>query len=208
MKKILLSVFAIIAFGIFSNAQFRVGVKAGGTISKQRINSSYGSSLFSNDNYKSYHAGIVSELRLSERWYLQPQLMYSRKGATILHSTGMADTKLRINYIDAPVTILYKLPVSFGKIYGGAGPVFSYGFGGRQEQNGQKQRVYADDTWRHEDLALSFTAGVEFNNGLFASISSQKGLLDIYKPGNASVKNSSVSLSVGYMIDWNAFKRK
>jgi hypothetical protein len=208
MKKILLSTFAVMALSFLSQAQFKLGIKAGGNISRQRVNVSHGNSIFSNDSYKSYHAGFISEFRIADRLYIQPQLLYSRKGATLLSSTGAGDTKVRINYIDFPVNVLYKLPVSFGKIYGGAGAIVSYGFGGRQEQDGYKKRVFAGNTWKHEDLSLSFTAGVEFNNGLFASINSQKGLLDIYKADGISVKNKSLSVSVGYMIDWNLFKRK
>lgn len=207
MKKILLSALTVIAFSLLAQAQVKLGVKAGGNISKQRINSSHGSSLFTNDKYKSFHAGFISEFTLSERLYLQPQLLYSRKGATLLISTGAADTKVRINYIDLPVNLVYKLPVSFGKIFAGAGAAFSYGFEGKQEQNGQKTGLYSGNTWKHEDLSLSFTAGAEFDNGLFVSINSQKGFLDVYKADGVSVKNRSVSVSLGYMIDWNIFKK-
>jgi hypothetical protein len=208
MKKILLSAFAIITFSLLAEAQVRIGAKAGGNISKQRVNVSHGNSIFSNDKYKSYHAGLISEFTISERFYLQPQLLYSRKGATLLSSTGAADTKVRISYLELPVNLVYKLPVSFGKVFGGAGAAFSYGFGGKLEQNGQRSKVYNSHAWKHEDVSLSFTAGVEFDNGLFASINSQKGLLDIYKGDGVSVKNRSVSVSLGYMIDWNLFKRK
>lgn len=208
MKKILLSAFAIISFSLLTEAQVRIGIKAGGNISKQHVNVSHGNSIFSNDKYKSFHAGLISEFTIAERFYLQPQLLYSRRGSTLLSSTGAADTKVRINYIDVPVNLVYKLPVSFGKIFGGAGAAFSYGFGGKLEQNGQKSKVYNSHEWKREDVSLSFTAGVEFNNGLFASINSQKGLMDVYKADGVSVKNRSVSVSLGYMIDWNLFKRK
>jgi hypothetical protein len=206
MKKILLSSFAIIAFTLFSQAQFKVGIKAGANTSQQRINVSEGNALFSNDKFKSFHAGLISELRISEHLYLQPQLLYTRRGATLLSSTGAADTKVRINYIDLPVNLVYKFPLSFGKIFGGAGPVFSYAFSGKEEQNGHKMNLYSDvKTWRHEDISLSFTAGFEFNNGLFVSVNSQKGLLDVYKTNGVSVKNRSTSVSIGYLIDWNLF---
>jgi hypothetical protein len=207
MKKIIFSVIAIISFSLLSEAQVRIGVKAGGNISKQRVNVSHGNSIFSNDKYKSYHAGLISEFMISERFYLQPQLLYTRKGATLLSSTGAADTKVRISYIDLPINLVYKLPVSFGKIFGGAGAAFSYGFGGRLEQNGEKTKLYKGNAWKHEDVSLSFTAGVEFHNGLFASINSQKGLLDVYKADGASVKNRSMSISLGYMIDWNLLRK-
>jgi hypothetical protein len=179
-----------------------VGIKAGATRSEQRVNVSGSNAFFSNDHYDNFHAGFIGDLPLAKNLYLQPQILYSRKGATLLSSTGAPDAKIRINYIDVPVNVLYKFPVSFGKLFGGAGAVFSYGFAGKQEQNGHKTNLYSGaKSWKHEDLALSFTAGLELNNGLFVSLNSQKGLLDIYRGEGVSVKNRSVSVSVGYLVE-------
>lgn len=208
MKKIFLSIVAVTLFSLISQAQFRIGVKAGASTFRQRVNVASGN-VFSNDHYKSYHAGLVSEFRIAENFYLQPQVVYTRLGGTLLHSTGQADTKVRTNVLDVPVNVVYKLPVSFGKIFAGAGPSFSYSFGGRQEQDGQKSGLYGSKgAWKREDIGLHFTAGVEFNNGLYASVNSQKGLLDTYKAENISIKNRAVSLSVGYLIDWSKLKKK
>jgi hypothetical protein len=209
MKKIFLAVLALVSMSLVSDAQFRVGVKAGGTISRQRVNGESGSSLFSNDKYKNYHAGLITEFKIAQNVYLQPQLLYTRKGSRLLSSIGAPDMKVRVNYVEMPVNVIYKLPASFGQIFGGAGAALSYGFSGKLDQAGHKQSVFADNrTWRREDISLSFTAGVEFDNGIFVSINSQKGLLDVYKASNVSVKNSSVSVSVGYMIDWKQLKGK
>jgi hypothetical protein len=209
MKKIILSVFAVIALSFFSQAQFRIGVKGGLSESSQRINVSSGNVLFSNDDFKSFHAGLISEFQITENVYLQPQILYTRRGGTLQHSTGGTDTKVRTNYIDVPVNVVYKIPLSFGKVFGGAGAAFSYGFGGRLKEGAGKTSMYGSNKpWKHEDVSLSFTAGFEFNNGLFVSANSQRGLMDVYKTEGVSVKNRSVSVSVGYMIDWKQLKRK
>jgi hypothetical protein len=165
MKKLFLSVMTLVALSLSSQAQFRLGVKAGISESKQNIS---GNSLFSNDSYRSYEMGLIGDISLTENLYLQPQALYSRKGSTLLNSTGIADTKVRMNYINVP---------------------------------------YSGKNWKHEDFGLSFTAGIECNNGLFVSANSQKGLLDVYKTDGVSVKNRSVSLSVGYLIDWKRLKK-
>ena len=207
MKKILLSAFAVIAVATLTQAQFKVGVVAGGNLSKLRINGE--SSLFTNDNFKGYHAGLIAEVKLSENIYVQPQLTYTRKGATLLSSTDAATSKLRMNYVGLGANIIYKLPVGFGKIFGGAGASYSYGFNGTQEQNGQKKELYSDiKTWKRSDVSLNFTAGLELNNGLFVSANSQKGLLDVYKASNGSVKHRAYSVSIGYLMDWSKLKRK
>jgi hypothetical protein len=207
MKKMMLTTIALVSLVMISNAQFRVGIKAGGNISKQRVNVSSGNSLYSNDNFKNYQAGVITELNLGNNLYLQPQLLYTSKGSTLLSSTGGADAKLRIHYLEMPVNLVYKVPVSFGYLFGGAGGAFSYGISGKQTQAGHSASVFdRSQSWRREDISLSFTAGVELNNGLFVSINSQKGMLDVNKAPGVSVKNSSVSLSLGYMIDWKKLK--
>jgi hypothetical protein len=207
MKKMMLTTIALVSLVMISNAQFRVGIKAGGNISKQRINVSEGNSLYSNDNSNNYHAGVITEFNLGKNLYLQPQLLYTRKGSTLLSSTGAADAKLRIHYLEMPMNLVYKVPVSFGYLFGGAGGAISYGISGKQTQAGHSGSIFnGNQSWRREDIGLSFTAGVELNNGLFVSINSQKGMLDINKAPGVSVKNSSVSLSLGYMIDWKKLK--
>jgi hypothetical protein len=205
MKKLLFSLVAIVALSLFSQAQFKLGVKGGISQSSQHTS---GNSLFSSDHYRSYQAGLIGDINIAGNLYLQPQVLYSRKGSTLSNSTVAADTKVRMNYIDVPVNLVYKQPLPFGKVFLGAGPSFSYAFGGKMEQGGHSQGLYSGKNWKREDLSLSFTAGLEFDNGFFVSVNSQKGLMDVYKTDGVSVKNRSKSVSVGYLIDWNRFKRK
>jgi hypothetical protein len=209
MKKFILATAAIIAFVTVSQAQFKVGIKAGANYSEQRVNVSHGAGFFSNDNFKTFHAGLIGEMPIADRFYLQPQLLYTRKGSTLLSASGAPDTKVRIDYIELPVNVLYKIPVSFGKVFAGTGATIAYGFRGKEMQAGQKRDVYSDlNTWKREDLSLNFTAGLEFNNGLFLSVNSQKSLLNTYKVDGVSVKNRSVSFSVGYLIDWKTIRKR
>ncbi|HVG13787.1 MAG TPA: porin family protein [Chitinophagaceae bacterium] len=209
MKKILLATLASISFTFAVQAQFKVGIIGGGSRVSQRVNSKGAEALYSNDHFKTYHAGFIADMPVTERISLQPKLLYSQKGSTLLSATGSADARVRMKTIELPVTVVYKFPVSFGKLFGGAGAGFSYALSGQQTQNGQQKNLYKDlSGWRREDISYHLSAGVEFNNGLFASISSQKSLLDAYKPDGVSVKNRSTSVSLGYLINWNAFKRK
>jgi hypothetical protein len=208
MKKIILSVVTILSVSLASQAQFKVGIKAGINDNEQRIKVTEGS-IYGGDKFKGYHAGLVGDLNLGSNFYLQPQLLFSRKGAVHLSSVGAKDTKVKLNYVEMPVNLLYKIDLPFGKVFAGTGVTLSYAVGGKQEQDGVTTKLFhhSGNTWRREDVALNFTAGFEFNNGIFVSANSQKGLLDVYKAG-AGIKNRSVSLSVGYVIDWNKFKRK
>ena len=114
-----------------------------------------------------------------------------------------------MSYVELPVNILYKFDLPFGKVFGGAGAAFSYAVGGREQQGDVTRKIYggAVKDWKREDVSLTFTAGLEFNNGFFASVNSQKGLMNIHQADGVSVKNKSVSVSVGYLLDRKKFKQ-
>lgn len=210
MKKIFLSVFAVMGLAIISQAQLKVGIKAGGNLSNQHSNAATGTKLVSKDAFRGYHAGLVADARVFNNLYLQPQLLYTQKGASYLSKVSGYETKLTMRSIEMPVNILYKVNTSFGKLVAGGGPSVSYGFGGKMEQNGQTSKLYsgAIKDFKRLDISANAIAGVEFNNGVFTSVNYQMGLRDVNKIDGISTKNRSVSVSVGYLIDWNKSKRK
>jgi hypothetical protein len=192
----------MMATAFVTQAQIRVGVKAGTNLSSQYRSDVGGSELFSLHAFKGFHVGLVAETKLLKNVYVQPQLLFTHKGARLNNFEGTY-TRVKQNYIDLPLNLVYKIPVSFGKLFAGAGPVIGYGFGGKIEQNGQSQKLYATNNWKHLDVSANATAGIELNNGLFGSVSYQRGMKDIYK-GDMNVKNRSVSVSIGYMFPWKS----
>jgi Outer membrane protein beta-barrel domain len=204
MKKILLSVAAVTMFSLLSQAQLKVGITGGSNLNEQRINVKSGS-MYAGDRFRGYHAGLVAELNLGGNFYLQPQLLFSRKGSTYFNSTSTGEVKVRMNYIELPVNLLYKMELPFGKAFAGAGAAFGYAIGGYEQQGGVKTTLFSGTAknWKREDISMNFLAGFEFNNGFFASVNYQKGLTDIYKADGVSVKNKSFSVSVGYLVPLN-----
>lgn len=204
MKKILLSVFTITIFSMASQAQFKVGITGGGNLNEQRINVKSGS-MYAGDRLRGYHAGLIGELNVGGNFYLQPQLLFSRKSAAYFNSTSTAEVKVRLSYVELPVNVLYKIKLPFGKAFAGAGAAFSYAAGGSEQKNGVTTKLYSGPVknWRREDVSMNILTGFEFNNGLFASVNYQKGFLDIYNGDEVSVKNRSFSVSVGYLIALN-----
>jgi len=199
MKKAIVMVVVILATAISTNCQVRYGVIAGGNKSKVVINGN--SPMFSNDHFKSYHAGVIADVGVAERVYIQPRLLYVRKGATLQSAAENGHYKLRMNYAELCANVVYKLPTTVGKFFAGAGISGSYGFNSSQETSAGKKSLYkASDSWKRFDAGLNFTAGLELKNGMFVSLNSQKGMLDVYKPSDASLKHRSLSLSIGYFL--------
>lgn len=209
MKKILLSVCTVIGFSMLSHAQVKIGIQAGSSLNNQRINASTGS-MYAGDRFKGYQAGVVADINLGKNFYLQPQLLFARKGAAHFSSVDRHETQVRFSYIELPVNIMYKADVGLGKVFFGTGATFSYAVGGKEQYGSNTTKLFSGPVknWKREDISINTTAGLELNNGLFISARWQRGLLDIYKPGDASVKNKSLSLSVGYLLTLKGSKEK
>ena len=203
MKKIFLLSGIVLLFATATQAQIRVGIQAGANISNQSRNDFKSSKLLSTEAFKGFHAGVVADIPLTSNLYLQPQLQYTQKGAKYTAAFG-TDAKLTMHYVEVPVNLLYKINVPFGKVYGGAGPVISYGFAGKIANNGQTNKLYsADKNWNRLDVSANAVAGVEFNNGFFANVNYQRGFRDINKSDAVTVKNRSAGLTVGYLLNLN-----
>ncbi|MFT3678836.1 MAG: porin family protein [Ferruginibacter sp.] len=202
MKKVLLVTVAMIGLAIAASAQIKKGIILGGNLNDQRINVNTGN-MYAGDRFKGYHAGIITEVNLGSNFYLQPQLVFSRKGATHLSSADSLATKLRLSYIELPVNIVYKVELLFGKLFAGTGGTIGYAVGGSAERGNVKTKIYEgpDKKWKRTDVSLNFIAGLELNNGLFASVKWQRGLMDIYKAEGTAIKNRSFSVSVGYLVN-------
>ena len=209
MKKFALTATTMFFLVLVAGAQFNIGIKAGGNLSNQDIKIPAGGSLYHGSDNRTWHAGLVSEVELFRHVYLQPQLLWVRKGASHFSSLEDGRTKVRINYLEAPVNIVYKAPFEFGTFFAGAGMYYAYGISGRQEFDGHKTNLFKDaEGWNRQDYGLSFTAGFQFRNGLYLSMNSEKGLRNVYKADGISIRNKSRSVSIGYIIDWNKLRGK
>ena len=207
MKKIILSAIAVLSLGLMTQAQINVGIKAGRNFSIQDRSDASVSQLFSSESFKGFHVGLIAETEILPHLFLQPQLLYVKTGSKF--TTKENDwTKLTLKTLEMPVNILYKVDTRFGKLFAGAGPVLSYGIGGKLEQNESRTNPYGDaGEYKRFDISGNALAGVEFRNGFFCSVNYQRGFRDISKT-SAEVKNRSMSISVGQTIEWKKNKRK
>jgi len=134
MKKIIPLV--LLSLGVSSAcAQINFGILAGLNNATQHRNG---------DAYRKYrllwHAGVVADIPLAGRFYLQPQLLASVKGSrseahnldsTVYFLISDASGKTRMLYLELPVNVLYKHTLGPGKLIVGGGPYVAYGLGGK-----------------------------------------------------------------------------
>jgi hypothetical protein len=134
MKKIIPLV--LLSLGVLSgHAQTHFGILAGFNNATQHRNG---------DAYRKYrllwHAGVVADIPLAGRFYLQPQLLASVKGSrselhnldsTVYFLISDVSAKTRMVYLELPVNVLYKHKLGPGKLIAGGGPYIAYGLGGK-----------------------------------------------------------------------------
>jgi hypothetical protein len=202
--KFFVFVFFIFALGFHQSfGQTKVGVRAGGQISN----------LFSDevdDQYTklSAHLGVYYRTKIVGPLYIQPELLYSSKGAGFEYSSffGFNDpgeVRFNLNYLELPVYA----QVNLGPIFAQAGPYLGYLAGANitdRSSNGSVNSVTElnRDDFNTFDYGLSAGAGVRLGPGNL-SLRYNYGLRPVAAEGTfarnvlGEAKNSVLMLSFG-----------
>src|SRR5688572_25544843 len=125
MKAKLLPLLAALLLSQVMMAQFHLGAKAGANIFKVD-----GKSF--NDEFRyGYHVGGFMEVRLSNKFILQPEVMFNQYSTSVdssfqnvYHNAfNSSQSSVKLNYLSIPLLLNYKLVGSFLSLQ--AGPQFS-----------------------------------------------------------------------------------
>ncbi len=201
MKKIILSAIAVMAFGFVNAQDIKYGIKGGLNLSSLSGDTD-GLDLKSKFGF---HAGGFVEIKFSEKFALQPELLYSTQGTKfddIQLGGNAAKTCFNFDYINVPVMFKY---FAAEKFFVEAGPQIGFLVAAKarvkvDEQNiDNKQDI--KDNFESIDFGLNFGAGYEFTENIFASARYNLGLANIAKTesgDDTKIHNGVFSLSVGY----------
>ena len=153
--------------------------------------------------------GGFATFHIDHRWGIEPELLFSQKGAS--EDFGGANGTLKMDYIDIPVLARYDLPTK-GQVHPFflAGPTMSFQVSCNLEasQGSQSASESCDDANQQTEGSLSkktfdvgatFGAGVVFPAGkkmnLSVGLRYNLGLIDTFD--NASAKNRTWALVAG-----------
>ena len=205
-----------------SHAQISLGIR-GGYVNSSLV-SPANSAAPGTSHQDHWQANAYLNIPLFTRGYLQAGAGYIVKGAGLNYANAHPDlfssgvTRLKLQYLEIPVNIVYKLPVSFGKLVAGAGPYAAYcmrgdynmvAYDGAKEVQSGSQKLNFDSSpnifgtnmnLQRWDAGLNFMAGVEFNCFLTLSAHYGYGLVDIDKSAN-ELKNRYWGVSLGFIFD-------
>jgi hypothetical protein len=198
MKKILIAV--VCSLPLFAQAQeFHGGIKGGLNLTNLYIDD------VSDENARlGFNAGVFGQWELAEAFGIQPEILYSSKGAKAEYDiVGFeGENKFNLSYIDVPILAVFKIGESF-EIH--AGPYFSYLLGANISTDGDLGEGVDEvdkDNLSETDFGLSggvafgseqTKVGLRYNHGLkeVADSDAARTLL-----GDA--KNSALQLYVSF----------
>lgn len=120
MKVKLFPLIAAIFLSQAAMAQFHIGVKGGANISKVDGKS------FKDQFRYGYSLGGFMEIRMGNKFVLQPELLYNQYSSTldsnfsnVYHNVFNGNSNIKLNYISIPIVLNYKLIGSFLSLQAG-----------------------------------------------------------------------------------------
>jgi opacity protein-like surface antigen len=186
MKKIILTLSAIFALGVANAQEVRFGAKAG-------VNyATFTGDVEDVDARVGFQVGGFAEIKVSENFSVQPELMYSSVGAKtdILGTTVTAET----NYIIIPVMAKFNVAPKF---HLEAGP--QVGFLTSAKYKADNDSIDAKDDFESTDFGLNLGLGFDFTENLSAGLRYTFGLSNIAKDnGDDKVQNANFALALSY----------
>lgn len=103
MKKIILAAVLMLAASVDMEAQLvRFGIKGGLNYANQNGSDiTVNSQNYSTDAITSYHIGLVTEIKVTDGFSVQPELLYSTQGAS--YKNAFEEFKNELGYLSIPV---------------------------------------------------------------------------------------------------------
>lgn len=195
MKKLIVMA-AVAVFG-FSQVQaqdgIQFGVKAGVNFAKLT-----GDDVEDADGRTGLHIGGVVEVPISEKFSVQPELIYSQQG--LQFKDGDFESKLKLDYINIPVMAKFYVADGFAIELG---PQIGILASAKAEADGDEEDI--KDFVKKSDISLGGGVSYKMATGLFFQGRYMIGISDVNDTNDENtfgdnLNNSNLSLSIGYMF--------
>ncbi|MGB3342393.1 MAG: porin family protein [Aequorivita sp.] len=210
MKKILLLA-TVVVFTLSAQSQeIRMGAKAGVNFANMSIKPDDGEKL---DSRTSFHIGGLVEIPITEKFSVQPEILYSSQGSQSKYSEEFmgerisSEIKYKLDYLSIPIMAKYYVIEGLGLE---AGPQFGILVSAKGDYEisglGISESGTEDlkDDLKKLDIGLGFGASYRLDMGVFFGARYVLGLTDISDNGDVGfdeeveIKNNVFQLSVGY----------
>ena len=192
MKNLILIFSLIIFTGTTIKAQESVlfGAKAGINITNMTSDS-----FSDNNTMTGIHLGLLAEIPLSNRFSIQPEVLYATQGTSadvIMLGSSPKNVEFKLDYIQLPILAKIYLTESISIE---AGP--SFNFLVNEEIGGEKT-----DYGSGFEFSGAIGASYKFRGGFFVDVRYIKGFSDALNKENYTdtYKNSAFQFGIGFMF--------
>jgi len=183
MKKLfLLTIVAVLGISTVTAQEVKFGAKAGVNFANLT-----GDDIGDVDGRTSIHIGAVVNIGISEKFAVQPELIYSAQGVT------SGDITAKLDYINLPILADFAVAKGFSLQ---AGPQIGFNINDKIESDGEGDGGSFDA--ESIDFGAALGAQYAMESGLFFQARYNLGLSEIVE--DADAKNSVLSLSVGFFF--------
>ena len=156
----------------------------------------------------SFNLGLLAEIPVSDKFSVQPEVLYSGQGYDIADRNDANDIEYQLDYINVPV--LAKYYVTDGLALE-AGPQVGFLVNSEIDYNPSNTNdnnsiSLNEDQFNKLDLSVALGASYKFRGGFFLSGRYNLGLSDIYDDSannffaNADAKHSVIQGGIGFMF--------
>lgn len=191
MKKlVLISLLAVLGIS-FAFSQSIYGLRGGLNISNYSGDPDMDAKI-------GFHGGMVMQAHLHPLLILQPELLYTQRGAQA-ESNIIGDVKETLHYVELPILAKLNLGTGNLKFQPYLGPEFRYLIkGNRTVKMGNIETTNEIDDYTDFDFGLGLGMDIVFNTNMLFGARYSMGLMDIYD-GNAEVKTNAIMINLGFL---------
>lgn len=207
-----LTAFISASFGIANAQSTPVGAEFGikGGVNMSNL---YSGNVDDKNATYGFNAGFYAAFPISDNIFIQPEILYTTKGAELEYNNAFVSGvgKFRLNYIEVPLLVKFKLTQNFNIHVGGYASYLVDGKVTNESSAGNafdfEEKISADDFNRF-DAGLSAGVGVDFDP-LSIGLRYNYGLTTVGKERSFAgtsytfpdAKNSNLSLYVSYKLN-------
>jgi hypothetical protein len=187
MKKILFILVTVFTFSFVNAQDMSFGIKAGLNYGANKTSDSDFNDQF--DPILVFHFGAYGEFSLSDKFSLQPELLYTTSGADFKSYSTIggeitSDLKYRLNYLNIPITAKYYVVDNLSLE---VGPYIGFLLSATEDgslKSGDIVLLEADkidkkENYKSTDFGMGLGAGYKLDNGLSFSLRYNLSLMDI-----------------------------
>ncbi|NHN25216.1 PorT family protein [Flavobacterium jejuense] len=187
MKKLLFAAVAVFAFGVSNAQEVKFGAKAGLNLSN------FSGDAEGTSTKVGFQVGALAEIMISDKFAIQPELVYSSLGAK--SSDEGFDYTSHLNYLNIPVMAKYFVAEGFSLE---AGPQIGFLLSAKDKGDGED--VDTKEYYNSTDFGMNVGAGYDVTENINLGLRYTFGLSNIAKdaPSGYKVGNSNIAFAVAY----------